>query len=184
MKQGVGIAIGLVVAIAAVGCSTGSGGSARPQPTVTVSASDSFAPLASETPTPSPRSGASNLFLTQPLRQALIHAKAQEVHVSDSAFVSLYKGSAFYAIDHDTGTYWAGASVVPSRHSIRAQVSSQDEGGYNIFELKPGGTWQIFDTGLDGPQAREGGQCPVKIPSDVLAVWHWAPKTCDPPTGN
>jgi hypothetical protein len=132
--------------------------------------------------TPTAASGATNLTLTQDIRQQLVDAKAKEVHVPDSGFTGLYKGSAYYALDNNTGIYWAGASVVPSRHNIRAQVSSQDEGGYNIFERTPNGSWQVFDAGLDGPNPREGGQCPVQIPADVLAVWHWAPNTCDPPT--
>lgn len=140
--------------------------------------------MKASTPTPSvsPTSGATNLSLTQDIRQQLVHAKAVEVKVPDSAFTGLAKGTAYYAVDNSTGIYWAGASVVPSQSSERALVSSQDEGGYNIFELQPGGTWQIFDAGLDGPDPRAGGQCPVQIPADILAVWHWAPNTCDPPT--
>ena len=142
------------------------------------------APTASPTPSTSPVSGATNLSLSQDLRRQLVHAKAVEVKVPDSAFTGLAKGTAYYALDNSTDIYWAGASVVPSRHSIRAQVASQDEGGYNIFELQPGGTWQIFDTGLDGPDPRSGAQCPVQIPDAVLLVWHWALNTCDPPTHN
>jgi hypothetical protein len=139
-------------------------------------------PSAAPTPTPSatPTTGAANLFLTPTVRAALIHARAQEENLPDSAYTRLAKGSAYYALDRNTGTYWAGASVIPSEHSIRAQVSSQDEGGYLLFELKPGGTWSVYDVGLDGPGPREGSACPVKVPADVLAVWHWKPNSCDP----
>jgi hypothetical protein len=63
----------------------------------------------------------------------------------------------------------------------RAQVLSHDEGGYNIFVMRPGAEWKIYDAGRDGPEARSGALCPIKIPADVLKVWHWAPNTCDPP---
>lgn len=173
-----------IAGIAIAGCSSSSsGGSSTPQPTVTVTRTAAASESATASPTPT--SGATNLFLTADLRQQLVEAKAAEARLRPSAFTGLYKGSAYYAIDHSTGIYWAGASVVPSRHSVRAQVNSQDEGGYNIFVLLPGATtWKVYDAGLDGPDPRSGAQCPVKIPADVLMVWHWAPHTCDPPTGN
>lgn len=172
-------AVAFVAIALAAGCASGSsGGSATPQPTVTVTHTVTAPP----SPSASPTTGATNLELTPEIRAQLVHAKAVETHLRDSAFTGLYKGSAYYALDNETGIYWAGASVVPSHHSIRAEVYSQDEGGYNIFELEPGSPWQIYDAGLDGPDPREGAQCPIKIPADVLAVWHWAPNTCDPPT--
>jgi hypothetical protein len=132
------------------------------------------------TPSASSASGARDLTLTQQVRQQLLHAKAVEADVPASGFTGLAKGTAYYAVDNATGIFWAGASVVPSKDSIRAQVASQDEGGYNIFEMKPGGGWQVFDAGLDGPDPRTGAACPVKIPADVLSVWHWQPNSCDP----
>src|SRR3569623_942664 len=122
--------------IAIAGCSnSSSGGSAAPQPTVTETESTDAMPTAAS---PTPTSGATNLFLTAEIRQQLVDAKAEETRLRPGAYTGLYKGSAYYAIDHSTGIYWAAASVVPSRHSIRAQVNSQDEGGYNIFVLLPG----------------------------------------------
>lgn len=132
------------------------------------------------TPAASSASDASDLTLTQEVRGQLVHAKAVENHLPDSAYTGLAKGTAYYAVDNATGIFWGGASVVPSKHSIRAQVSSQDEGGYNIFEMQPGGDWQVFDAGLDGPGPRTGSACPVTIPADVLAVWRWQPNSCDP----
>lgn len=181
MKRSVAAVVAVLAGVTAGCSSSSSGGSAAPQPTVTVTQTVTSNGAPTPSPSASPTSGATNLFLTQAIRQQLIDAKAKEVHVSDSGFVALYKGSAYYALDNATGVYWAGASVVPSRHNVRAQVSSPDEGGYNIFELKPGASWQIFDAGLDGPSPRSGSQCPVTIPAAVLAVWHWAPNTCDPP---
>ncbi|HVW81848.1 MAG TPA: hypothetical protein VHB69_13000 [Mycobacteriales bacterium] len=124
---------------------------------------------------------ATNLALTQDVRQQLVDAKAAEVHVADTAFTGLAKGTAYYAVDNHTGIFWAGATVLPSKRSLRAQVSTQDEGAYDIFEKPPGGRWQVYDTGLDGPGPRTGSACPVTIPADVLAVWHWQPDSCDPP---
>ena len=129
-----------------------------------------------------PPSDAVNLPLTQQVRAELIHAKAVEAGVSDSAYTGLAKGTAYYAVDNATDIYWAAGSVVPSKHSVRAQVSSQDEGAYDVFERKPGGAWQIFEVGLDGPGPRTGSQCPVTVPADVLQVWHWKANSCDPPS--
>lgn len=132
-------------------------------------------------PTSPPTPSASNLTLTQEIRHELLLARAKATHLPDDAFVRLYKGSAYYTIDNDTRTYWAAGSTVPNHHYIRAEVYSQDEGAYTIFRLQPGGEWKVYDAGRDGPEARSGTLCPIKIPADVLKVWHWAPNTCDPP---
>jgi hypothetical protein len=167
----IGFALAIVVA---AGCS--SGNSDDDVPFTTETKAIEIPPTPTATPT-----GAENLTLTDQVRRQLIHAKALEAGVPDSAYLRLYRGSAYYGLDLNTGIYWAAASVVPSRDSVRAQVWTQDEGAYNIFVMRPGGDWKIYDAGRDGPEARSGTQCPIKVPAAVLRAWHWAPNTCDPP---
>jgi hypothetical protein len=121
---------------------------------------------------------AENLFLSSAVREQLIAARAAQVGVKPSAFTGLAPGTAYYAIDHTTDTYWAGAGMLPSAKSLKAEVSSQDDGGYLIFEMKSGATWRVFSVGLSGV---EGATCSVTVPPAVLSVWHWKPGTCLPP---
>jgi hypothetical protein len=177
MRAGIVVAVGGLVAL--TGCSNSSSGGATPQSTVTVTSTATVE--ASPSASPSPTTGATNLFLTPAIRRQLLNARARATHLPPRAFVRLWRGSAYYAIDNETGIYWAAGSTVPNHHFIRAEVYTQDEGAYTIFKLEPGGEWQTFDAGRDGPEARSGAQCPVQIPADVLEAWHWAPNTCDPP---
>jgi hypothetical protein len=178
MRNSTGIAAALVVAAAVAGCSS-SGSSAAPAPTVTVTQTGAAVPSTTPTASTSPSTGATDLVLTQAVRAALIHAQAQVENLPDSAYTALAKGTAYYALDRDTGTYWAGASLIPSKHSMRAQVSTQDDGGYLLFVMKPDGAWKVYNAGLDGEPDSTG--CPVAVPADVLVVWRWKPKSCNPP---
>jgi hypothetical protein len=92
--------------------------------------------------------------LTRKIRHELLLARSNATHLPDDAFVRLYKGSAYYAIDNKTGIYWAAGSTVPNHDSERAEVYSQDEGAYTIFVLRPGREWKVYDAGRDGPEAR------------------------------
>ncbi|HVT20705.1 MAG TPA: hypothetical protein VHE57_04895 [Mycobacteriales bacterium] len=164
--------------IVLTGCSSTSNvGSTTPPPT----APSTHAAVATPWPTSPPTPPAQNLLLTKKIRHQLLLARAKATHLPDDAFVRLYKGSAYYAHDNNTGTYWAAGSTVPNHHYLRAEVYTQDEGAYTIFVRHRHGEWKVYDAGRDGPDARSGAQCPVKIPADVLKVWHWAPNTCDPP---
>jgi hypothetical protein len=151
------LAAAFVIAGLTGGCSTaGSGGAATPTPT----------------------SGATNLVLTKDVRAALIHTYAKVERLPDSAYASLAKGTAYYAVDNATGIHWAGASLIPSKGSTRAQVSVQDDGGYLLFEQLPGKAWKFWDVGLQG--TAEALPCPATPPAYVLAIWHWRPNSCDP----
>jgi hypothetical protein len=181
------VVMGVLAALVA-GCSSGSSagpsaGVAVPQPQVTVTITQTAAaPGASTTPTPSASTApgpASNLFLSPAVRQQLIDARASSDGFPSSDFTGLAKGTAYYAIDNTTGTYWAAASTVPSASSEQAQVASQDDGGYFLFKKAAGGSWQAFSDGLGGT---EGAKCMV-IPPAVLAVWHWKAGSCSPPNG-
>jgi beta-N-acetylhexosaminidase len=181
------VVVGAFAALAA-GCSSGSSsgssqaGGTSPQPQVTVTITHTAtapagttgaSPTASATPGP-----VSNLFLTPAVRQQLIDARAAVDGFKPSEFTGLAKGNAYYALDNTTGIHWAAAATIPSSSSERAQVASQDDGGYFLFEQPSGGAWKAYSDGLGGT---EGSTCPVTIPAGVLAVWHWTPGTCFPP---
>lgn len=98
-----------------------------------------------------------------------------------SDYDGLVRGRTYYAIDHTTGDYWAGADPIPSPSSYQAQVSSQDDGSYVVLTRTASGSWHGYETGMtDAEPARD---CPVTVPGDVLAVWGWATGSCEPPFG-
>jgi hypothetical protein len=127
-----------------------------------------------------PTARAENLTLTTAVRTALVDAGASHYGLGSSAFTGLGQGTAYYAYDLSTSTYWAGASLVPSPKSYEAGVVVQDDGAYLIFDRPAHGAWQARDVGYSDSV----GDCAayhVSIPSAVVAVWHWAPGTCHPP---
>jgi hypothetical protein len=85
-------------------------------------------------------------------------------------------GETYYAVDTD-GVYWAGAALDPSPSSIAAQVSSQDDGGYLLFERPMGAGWKVFNVGVAG---LAGSPCPIMVPPPVLALWGWPAVSCRP----
>jgi hypothetical protein len=111
------------------------------------------------------------------VRSELIDAVAAVEHLTPDSYTGLRPGSAFYAYDATTRTYWAGAALVPSASSQRAQVSVQDDGSYRLFTRPAGGAWSVQDVGLTGIA---GTKCPVAVPTAVLALWHWTAGTCRP----
>jgi hypothetical protein len=94
-----------------------------------------------------------------------------------SDFVGLVAGKTYYAYDPVTTTYWAGAGLVPKSTSLPAQVSTQDDGSYRLFERPNGGTWKGYNVGFAGIA---GSTCPVTVPASVLALWGWPAGGCRP----
>jgi hypothetical protein len=92
--------------------------------------------------------------------------------------VGLTPGLTYYALDPATSTYWAGAQLKPSSSSLRAQVSVQDDGAYDVFHRSASGSWIATPVGASGPDAT----CATAVPASVLAVWGWAPGTCRAPS--
>ena len=171
-------------ALSLVGCGHGSSHAAPPgaatTSTTTSSSQTSNGTVgAGPSPTASPSSvpTAQNLVVTDALRTQLVAAGAALHQLTAADFSGLQPGLTYYALDAKTGTYWAGASLVPSPGSYQAQVSTQDDGSYLLFERQAGGSWVARDVGLAGSF---GTPCPVAVPPDVLAVWGWAPGTCRP----
>jgi hypothetical protein len=118
-----------------------------------------------------------NLRVDDATRAELLQAAAQLHQVPASEYVGLTPGQTYYAYDPDTMTYWAGASLMPSASSERAQVSVQDRGSYNLFKKVKGGSWTPF---FDGAGGEEGHGCPQALPASILAMWQWDPQYCLP----
>jgi len=85
---------------------------------------------------------AKNLPLTSAVRAQLVAAGAAYHGLAASDFTGLAPGTAYYALDVTTSTYWAGASLVPSPNSYEAGVVVQDDGGYLIFHRPANGAWR------------------------------------------
>jgi hypothetical protein len=75
-----------------------------------------------------------NLKVNDVIRGELLQVGAQLHGVPASEYVGLVPGMTYYAYDPDTLTYWAGAHLMPSATSGRAQVSVQDAGSYTLFQ--------------------------------------------------
>lgn len=125
--------------------------------------------------------GAENLVLTSAVKAALVAAAAAYWKLPPSAFSGLNPGTAYYAYDVSTQTYWAGAGLIPSPSSQEAGVVVQDDGGYVIFHRPGVGGWQAQEDGLAGAMGVTCAKYHVSVPAAVLAVWDWPPGTCTPP---
>jgi hypothetical protein len=148
----------ILVAASLAGCS-GTGG---PQATVQM-----------PTPVPSPTGDVTeNLVVSGRVARQLVEAAAAKVHVPPSEFTGLE--SSYYAYDFTKRTYWAGAALVPSPKSTRAQMSVQDQGSYFVFRRPKGGPWQTFEVGAAGTR------CPITVPAPVAQRWHWPKHACRP----
>jgi hypothetical protein len=117
-----------------------------------------------------------NLKVDDSIRADLVQAGAQLHGVPASEYVGLERGLTYYAYDPDTLTYWAGAHLVPTSTSERAQISIQDAGSYTLFKMIKGGAWTAFNDGNVG----EARGCPQALPASIMAIWHWNPGTCRP----
>jgi len=170
------VSIGAAVLVASL---TAAGCSGSPQSTTgttsTTSASAQGSPTTSAGPT------AVNLTVTDAVRQQLVAALAATIDVPPSEYTGFSPGLTYYALDKATGIHWAAAKPVPAPSTdpnspTRAQVSSQDEGSYDVFSQPAGGSWTVYATGNAG----QGASCGVTIPPQVLRVWGWAPGSCRP----
>lgn len=183
MARRISAALAVAGLAAIVGCGSNSGTPATTTagaPTTTGSSTTATATQPSTTPatgTTGSSSTAQNLLVTTALRAELLAAGAASHNLPVSAYTGLVPGRTYYAYDPATATYWAGAALVPSRSSVPAQVSVQDDGSYLLFSRTAGSSWQVESVGMTGIA---GAKCPVAVPATVLAVWGWAPGTCRP----
>jgi len=169
------VSIGAAVLVASLTAASCSGSPQSTTGTTTTSVSAHSGPPTSARPT------AVNLVVTDAIRQQLVAALAASISVPPSEYTGLAPGLTYYALDKATDTHWAAAKPVPAPSSnpsspTRAQVSSQDEGAYDVFSQPAGGSWTVHATGNAG----QSPPCGVTIPPQVLRVWGWAPGSCRP----
>jgi hypothetical protein len=131
--------------------------------------------------TSAPSSKAANVAVTDQVRSELVSAAAALQQIPVAQFSGLAPGLTYYGLDKTTATYWAGARLVPAptadgSNPSQAQVSTQDEGSYYVFQKPSGGTWTAYAAGNTGP----GTVCPVTVPPAVLQVWGWPAGSCRP----
>jgi hypothetical protein len=120
-----------------------------------------------------------NLSISPPVIKGLLDAAAKYHQLPPADYTGLDPGMTYYAFDPATNSYYAAAGLVPSPHSLQAQIGTQDDGGYNLFiKTASASTWTVFNDGLG---AAQGSICPLAIPASVLAVWNWKPNSCFPP---
>jgi hypothetical protein len=120
-----------------------------------------------------------NLKVTPAVIKSILDAGAKYHQLPPTDYTGLDPGTAYYAFDPATNTFYAAAGLDPSPHSLKAQVGAQDDGGYNLFlRLASNTSWTVYNDGLGGA---DGSVCPIAIPASVLAVWNWRVKSCYPP---
>src|SRR5262249_18466326 len=118
-----------------------------------------------------------NLVVSSAVRAQLLAAGAALHQLPVKDYTGLAKGETYYAYDPSTNTYWAGAGLVASPKSMKAQVGNQDDGAYLDFEKPPGSSWRASDAGTPGSS---NYTCAVTTPSGVVSAWDWAAGTCHP----
>jgi hypothetical protein len=135
----------------------------------------------STTSTGSPSAPASNLPVTDQVRTQLVTAASALQNIPVAQFSGLAPGLTFYGLDRTTGIRWAGARLLAApvpegAPSSQAQISTQDEGSYYVFQQPSGGPWTAYAAGNTGPST----VCPVTVPAAVLLVWGWPAGSCRP----
>ena len=166
-----------VIVVATLGLAACSSSPSRnaTKPSTTPAPSSSVAPTTTTTV-----EMASDLPVTDAIRSQLVAAGATLNSLPVSDYTGLRPGETYYAYDKSTLTYWAGAGLMPSPSSTPAQVSSQDDGAYLLFDRVGSGPWKAYAVGLAGTP--DGGACPIAVPVVILDLWGWSPKSCRPPT--
>jgi len=181
----VGVVLG-ATALAMAGCSsssspatttTGAGAASTTTASTTTASTNTPAGAAAAA-----AAGAVNVAVTDQVRSQLLAAGAATNGIPVAQYSGLAPGLTYEALDRTTGTYWAGARLVPAPSSdpsnpTRAQVASQDDGSYYVFRRPPGGAWTAYPSGASGPQTA----CPVTLPAAVLAAWGWPAGSCRAP---
>ena len=168
----------MATSFATAGCSSST---AVQNTTTTTSSQTSTSSSAPTSNTPGSSAPAANVQVTDAVKAELLAAGAELNSIPVTEFTGLAPGLTYYALDKVTNIHWAGARLQPaptpsSSPPSRAQVSSQDQGSYYIFQKPQGGPWSAYAAGNTGPST----PCPVAIPAAVLAVWGWTPASCRP----
>jgi hypothetical protein len=157
---------GATLALAACG-SGSSGGSSSPSmattPATTMSGTTAVA---------------KNLVVSNQVRAQLLAAGAALHKLPVADYTGLVPKETYYAYNPATNTYWAGAGLIASKNSKKAQIGDQDDGAYLVFEKPAAGAWRAYDAGIPGDSHFS---CSIVVPAGVLTVWHWTAGTCHPP---
>lgn len=174
----------IAAALALTGCGgSGSSGSTKTV-TNTVTVTQSSASTGSGSTAVSGQTtvaGAQNLVVTNAIRSQLLAAGAALHQLPVSDYTGLVKGTTYYALDPATGDHWAGAALIPSKSSMKAQIGNQDDGAYLVYRRTGSGPWKSWDAGIPGSS---NFTCAVTPPASVLSAWNWAPGTCHPRSGD
>ena len=173
LVAGITLSIG---AIGLAGCSSTTSSS-----TSTTTASSTTAPAT--TTTSIPKNGAVNLDINPAVSSQLLATGAALLGAPVSQYSGLATGLTYYAYDNGTKTYYASARLVPSpvptgAQPSEAQISSQDDGSYLLYQMPLGGAWTAYRDGSSGPNT----PCPtgITLPSDVVTLWGWPAGSCRP----
>ena len=174
--------LALMAALAVAGCG-GSGKSASTSTvtrTVTVTQPATGGGASTAVSGQTTAAGVQHLVVTNAIRSQLLAAGAALHQLPVSDYTGLVKGQTFYALDPATGDHWAGAALIPSKSSQKAQIGNQDDGADLVFRRTGSGPWKAWDAGIPG---NGNFTCAVTPPAGVLSVWNWAPGTCHPRSG-
>lgn len=162
----------LALAIGVSSCSSGGPPSAErspiPSPPVTTSSTPA---VASASPPPSTRaagvSGVRNLVADVKVRQQLLTAyRAARPALPSTDVTGPDKGSVYYSLDADTGTYWAAATFSPSHDAdTSARAAFQDGENIGVFTRAADSEWTA------SVHERPQYPCAEDFPPKVLRVW-------------
>jgi len=169
------------LALAGCGGSRSSGSTKTVTNTVTVTQSTAGTGSSTAVAGQTTAAGAQNLVVTNAIRSQLLAAGAALHRLPVSDYTGLVKGTTYYALDPATGDHWAGAALIPSKSSQKAQIGNQDDGAYLVYRRTGSGPWKAWDAGIPG---NSNFTCAVTPPASVLNVWNWAPGTCHPRSGD
>jgi hypothetical protein len=135
------------------------------------SSSGSAATTTTQQSTTTTSAAVEDLQVTPGVRQALLAAGAASHALPVTDYTGLAHGTTYYAYDPTDQEYWAGAGLVPSGSSQAAQVSVQDDGGYDVFTKAGGGAWTAYSDGLG---TQPNAVCAIVVPAAVRQAWGWS----------
>ena len=171
----------VMASVAVAGCSSrsvvgGPGSTATTDASAPTSGSSGSSPTTSGSPAP-----AVDLPVTDAVRAQLVASAASLNSIPVAEFSGLASGLTYYGLDKLTNIHWAAARLVAAPSSdpsspTRAQVSTQDDGSYYLFQQPQGGSWTAYADGNVGPAT----PCPVTVPPAVVAAWGWPAGSCRP----
>lgn len=171
----------LVVAVSALAAACSTTPNAQPAPAPSNPAPTGASPTSTTPSSTTSSAAAVNVAVSDQIRSQLVAAGAALNGIPPSQYTGLAPGLTYYALDKTTGTYWAGARLVPAPSSnpsapTQAQISSQDAGSYYVFKRPRSGSWTAYAAGNTG----QGSPCPISVPAGVVGVWGWPAGSCRP----